>query len=249
MSLGAAPGFGDGLVVIAHRGARYQRPENTLSALQCALDLGLTWVECDVRLTADRVPVLIHDERITFPTGAAAVRELTYADLYAYDVGDGNPVPQLEEVLMRFASSPLNFDFDVKELDAMVETARLVRRFGMEGRVVLSSFIPDAIRLAQEQFPEIPRGLLIDRLTGTLVDDRSSVRAAQLLHCAFILPEYHRVDADFVLEAHRADLRVVVWTVNRPEDGIRMVQAGVDGIITDRPDLIVGIGARRSASG
>jgi len=223
-------------LLIAHRGGLFYRPENTVAAFENSVAMGIRWVECDVRLADNGVPALSHDERVPVPgEGWLPLRELDAARLANCDVGGGELVPTLRQ-LFAGLSGELFFDLEIKELDVVEPVVRLVAEFGLEDRVTLSSFIPEALQLALREAPHLTRGLLIDRITGALVDSRSSVNAARLLECQWLLPEYRTVDAEFVKLAHDDGLKVIPWTVNRPTDAARFLDMGVDGIISDRPD-------------
>jgi len=224
--------------LVAHRGGLYYRPENTLAAFEYIVERGIEWLETDVRLSRDDVPVLFHDEGISPPgSGYRFIRDLDVHDLKAIDVGGGELLPTLRDLLERFGTD-ICYDLDVKELDAVDGTISLIKEFEVEARTIITSFIPEALQRAREIAPELKRGFLLDRLTGSLVDGRHAVNAAKLLDCEYFLPHHRILSADWAQMAKDEGLKIVVWTVNRLPDARRLLNLGVDGFVSDRPDYL-----------
>ncbi len=224
------------LILIAHRGGLYYRPENSFTAFEHSISLGAEWVECDIRLSRDLVPVVHHDDRISLPTGGdKGVRELDHNTLAKMDIGGGESVPVLKEVLHRFGRK-LCINLELKELDAVEKVIHLILDMGLVERVIISSFIPEAIQLSRDIAPEIPRGLLVDRLTGRIVGPKSAVKAGAMFRCEYFLPHYSALSADWVSAAKNEGMKVLPWTVNRLDDGKRLIDLGVDGLVSDRID-------------
>ncbi len=229
----------DEFLLIAHRGGLYHRPENSAAAFHHMGTNGIRWVECDVRLTAEELPVLVHDERVLVPEeGLRAVRELTYSQLRKLDMGYGERMITLED-LIGDTDTNLNFDIEIKELDAVEKVVNLVRKYELLKRVILTSFIPEALQVIKDMNLVIRYGLLVDRLFGRLIRGRDAIRTAALLGCSYFLPHFHRLNRQQIDAAHQEGLLVVPWTVNEREDALRLVSLGVDGLISDRPDHLV----------
>ncbi|HHE46081.1 MAG TPA: glycerophosphodiester phosphodiesterase [Bacteroidetes bacterium] len=227
--------------LIAHRGGLYYRPQNSMAAFEFILNRGIEWIETDIRLSSDGVPVLFHDERIHVPgAGLHQVRELSCSELQSIDIGGGELLPTLGELFDRF-SDRFYYDFDIKDPDAVDVVVPIIRRYELAERSVLSSFIPDALQRALEIAPEIHRGLLLDNLTGRLVDGRHAVNAARLLECEYFLPHHRILKPEWVETAGSEGLKVIAWTVNQLADAQRMLNMGVDGLISDRPDYLRGL--------
>jgi glycerophosphoryl diester phosphodiesterase len=232
-------------ILTAHRGGLFYRPENSMAAFAYSADLGVEWAECDVRLSADGVPVLHHDERISLPVGAGkAVREMTAAQLASVDIGGGETVPTLSELLVNFGKR-IRFDIELKELDTVEKVIPLVHKTNLLERSILSSFILEALQTARDLEPNLARGLLVDRLTGRIVGGKSAVRAAALLGCHYFLPHYRSLTSEWVTAAQQEGMLVIPWTVNRAEDALRLIELGVDGLISDRPDQFLSLIPRR----
>ncbi len=227
--------------LIAHRGGLYYRPQNSMAAFDYILDKGIEWIETDVRLSRDRIPVIFHDERIHLPgSGYRAVRELDGRELKTIDIGGGELLPTVRDLFERYTNRT-NYDFDIKDLEAIDVIVPLIRKFGLESQTLITSFIPDALQRAREVAPDISRGLLLDRLTGRLVDGRHAVNAARLLDCEFFLPYYKILNTEWAKAARSEGLKVIVWTVNQLSDARRLLKLGVDGLISDRPDYLRGL--------
>jgi glycerophosphoryl diester phosphodiesterase len=233
-------------VIFAHRGASAHAPENTLAAFELALAQGADAIELDVKLSADGHAVVIHDGTVDRTTGAQGrVWEMPLADLRSLDAGSffserfsGEKIPTLEEVFdavgrRTFINVELT-NYDTPR-DHLVETVcSLVKKFGLQKRVLFSSFHMSALSSARSYLPEIPRGLLAtDDWRGIWV--RSFVFAFgdyQALH-----PNVKDASPQQVQYAHRLGRRVHVWTVNAEADMRRLFKWGVDGIFTDDSPL------------
>ncbi|GAB4469656.1 MAG: glycerophosphodiester phosphodiesterase [Anaerolineae bacterium] len=236
------------LLVFAHRGARQQAPENTLSAFLRAAELGADGVELDVQLTADAVPVVIHDGTLSRTTdGSGRVAELPWAALRELDAGAwfrpefaGTRIPTLTEVFETLGGRLLinielkDFSLSARLASVVIET---VHRHNMAGQVLFSSFNPLMLRHARRLAPEIPVGYLyapdlpLPLAKGWLA--RPVIGRHEARH-----PHFSMVDQAYMAWARRSGYRVNVWTVNGAEDIRRMRDLGVDMIISDVPDHV-----------
>ena len=235
------------MIIWAHRGARRQAPENTLPAFRRAIELGAEGVEFDVQLSADGVPVVIHDETLERTTdGRGRVVDHTLAELRALDASAGKPgfpgvvIPTLDEVLAVFAPTELAVNIELKNsvvdypgLEEAVLAA--VASHGLDRRVVLSSFNADSVARLQG-LTSIPRALVYERLLR-----RPWVLAARLGAVAVHPPSRFVVSRGYVTRAHQAGLAVRTWTVNSERELRRMYHCGVDGVFTDVPDAALAV--------
>jgi len=234
--------------VIGHRGAKATAPENTLAALRQSVAEGASWVEFDVKLTADGHPVLIHDETLERTTnGKGKVAETSLADIRALDAGSwfgrrfaGEKVPTLEEALELMSGLAMGFNLEIKPCPGReAETAKValacVRKLwpGFLAPPVISSFKHDALAAAREAAPELPRGLLAERLPADWK------RLAEELGCSFIHPGARALTREDVAAVKAAGFPLLVWTVNDPARARELVAWGVDSIITDAPAAII----------
>jgi glycerophosphoryl diester phosphodiesterase len=232
---------------IAHRGASSAAPPNTLAAFQKAIELGADGVEFDVHLSADGVPVLIHDFTVDATTnGSGQVADLTLTQLKQLDAGAtfdpsfaGERIPTLEEVLEPLGSRLLlNVELKTTTLrDDGLEQAVIgqVERHGVSDAVLLSSFNPFSLRRAKRIAPHIPVGLLY--APGLPLPLRRAWLAFLAPHEARH-PEHTMVDASYMAWARRRGYRVNTWTVDGPDEMRRLIGLGVDGIITNVPDVL-----------
>lgn len=234
-------------LVIAHRGNRVAAPENTVVALRQAVDLGADGLEIDVRVTRDGVPILMHDatlERTT--TGRGRVDEVAMGEIRGLSVrGPGGsaaakvPVPTLEEVLDQFRATPLVLD--VKVGSAVDETLRLIRKFGLAGRVVVGADDSDiSARLYRSGVPacasRVDALLLVPfSFTGiTPPAGNYSVLSISPHFFGLPIPVRRMTEA-----ARRRGLPTHVWTVNEPEEAKQLWSFGVTAVITDDPAAIL----------
>jgi len=232
---------------IAHRGASAAAPPNTLAAFEKAVELGADGIEFDVQLSADRVPVVIHDFTVDTTTdGSGRVAEKTLAQLKQLDAGShfdpafaGERIPTLEEVL-EATGNRLLLNVELKcfsPCDGGLEQAVIaqIKRHATDDRVLLSSFNPFSLRRAKKIAPHIPVGLLY--APDLSLPLRRAWLAPLVPHEARH-PEHTMVDARYVAWARRRGYRVNTWTVNDPDEMRRLIGLGVDGIITNVPDVL-----------
>jgi len=239
-------------LAFAHRGGAADGDENTAEAFARAIALGYRYVETDVHATADGVPVVFHDASLDRVTGTAGrVADLRWADLATVRIGGAGAVPRLDDVLGAWPQ--VRFNIDVKADTAAAATVDVIHAGAAADRVLLASF-SDA-RLARLRTLAGPRvatslargevlRLRISSWAGTPLRLPASAVAAQV-------PVRHgRVplaDRRFVARAHRLGLQVHVWTVDDPAEMHRLLDLGVDGIMTDRPELLRQVYAARGA--
>ena len=230
---------------IAHRGAGTLAPENTLAAFRVGAGYGYQCFECDVKLSADGVPFLLHDatlERTSNGVGAAG--EHAWAELSRLDAGGwhsarfaGEPLAHLDAIAAFVRGNGFGLNIEIKPTPGTDHATGLAvglacQRLWQDAPSwpVLSSFRVDALRGARDSAPAIPRALLLDaRWPGWL-------EAAQALGCAAVVSDHCLLDAAMVARLHGAGLRALVYTVNDAATAQRLLAWGVDAIITDAVD-------------
>lgn len=246
------------ILVHGHRGARAIYPENTIAGFQYAIDVGADALELDVAVTLDNVVVVSHDPHInpllcTGPGPGAAIYGMTLAELREYDCGSlknprfpmqrtapGARIPTLEEVLRLAGQGSFQFDIEIKSFPEHPEWSpapeafakavlHIIREQNLGRRVVVQSFDFRVLRAMKRLAPEIRLAALWEHDAGPFV---STVRSAG---AEIASPQFQFITPEEVLSAHSAGIDVVPWTVNTPEDWRRLIEAGVDGIITDDP--------------
>ncbi|MEZ4517332.1 MAG: glycerophosphodiester phosphodiesterase family protein [Chloroflexota bacterium] len=223
-------------LIIGHRGASADAPENSLQAFALAMAQGADGVELDVQLSADGRPVIIHDDTVDRTTdGAGSVADLLLAELRDLDCGNGQPVPTLDDLFDMLGSGPL-YNIELKPsgitdkgLEAAV--ADCVQAHGMASRVLISSFSPLALRRARRHFaPSIPLGLLRER--------EATRSACKLLGVQADHPHHSLINAATMEWATTNGYRVNTWTVDDPAEARRLIDLGVHGIITNSPGAL-----------
>lgn len=244
--------------VHGHRGARASYPENTIVGFLYAMDCGAAAIELDVHVTRDGVLVVAHDPHInpeicTGPHAGMAIRDLTLAEVRECDCGSlknprfptqrtapGAPIPTLEQVLELAGRGPFRFDIEIKSFADHPEwspppelfagmVAGAVREHNLEQRVVVQSFDFRVLRAMKRLAPQIRLAALWEG------DARPFVVTVRSAEADIASPQFKLVTREEVSFAHAAGIEVVPWTANTPDDWRRLIDAEVDGIITDDP--------------
>ncbi|MFC8598876.1 glycerophosphodiester phosphodiesterase family protein [Isoptericola sp. NPDC057191] len=236
------------VLALAHRGFSHGRAnlENSLAAFAAAVDLGFRYVETDAHGTADGVAVALHDVSLDRTTDASGrVADLPWSVVRRARIGGTEPVPRLDDVLGTWPG--LRVNIDVKEDSGIAPTAAAIERTAAHDRVCVTSF--DARRrratlplLSRPVATSAGRSEVAGFLAGARlrVDPwvRRSLRDVHALQVPVAEGRLRVVDAVTVAAAHRAGRQVHVWTVDAPEEMHRLLDLGVDGLVTDRADLL-----------
>lgn len=239
--------------MFAHRGLAVSAPENTLLAFQHALELGVDHIETDVHASSDGHAIVAHDDDLRRVGGIdARVDALTARDLARLDLGAGQHVPTLAETLDAFPDA--RFNIDLKSAAAIAPTVAAIRAARAEQRVLLTSFSEQRRRAALRLLPEVATSASGPRfaaaLLATVVRAGPVVRQALRGLHAVQIPEralgISTVTPARIAAFHAAGVEVHVWTVNEPADMARLLDRGIDGIVTDRADLALSVVADRA---
>jgi glycerophosphoryl diester phosphodiesterase len=230
---------------IAHRGAGKLAPENTLAAFRVGAAHGYRAFECDVKLSADGVPFLLHDATLDRTTPASGIAgDRPWSELSRLDAGGwhgrtwaGEPIPSFDAVARYVLRNGFALDIVIKPTPGQeTDTGRVVaehaaRLWAAQALPpLLSSFQPEALRAAKEAVPALPRALLLDTLWNGWWE------TAQALACVAVVTNRTLMDAALVGRLHAAGLRGLCYTVNDPAEARRLVALGIDGIVTDAVD-------------
>ena len=244
-------------LVFAHRGGAGLAPENTIPAFDLGASLGVDGLEFDVHLSRDGVPVIIHDPTVDRTTnGTGAVADLTAAQLASLDAGyrfeqggefpwrgRGGGVPALADLLARYAG--VAFIIELKTGDPRLAhlVVDLVRAAGLASQVTIGSFHEGALDAVRAYAPEIRTGADVDEIKDGMAGTLASGAFRPLQFDAFQVPEIFAgqrvVTPEFIARAHAAGVGFIVWTINDSENIRRLLDWGIDGLITDRPDIAV----------
>jgi glycerophosphoryl diester phosphodiesterase len=248
-------------MVIAHQGGDGLWPSNTLFAFEHAAALGVDVLEMDIHMTKDGALVVSHDETVDRLTdGEGLIKEKPLAEVQGFDAaydwsplddgaeypyrGQGITIPTLESVFERFPEYRMNIEIKQAEPSIAQPFCDLIRKHGMENRVLVASFNDEALVEFRETCPEVATS-----------GSRGQIKPFVYLHLAFLgrlyPPNFSAVQVPiensgitilksrFVNVAHARGLWVDAWTIDDPAEMRMLIDIGVDGIITDRPDLLM----------
>ena len=229
--------------IFAHRGFSGKYPENTMLAFEKAVELGVDGIELDVHLTKDNELVIIHDEDIKRTCdGEGLVKDMTLEELKKFDASATfrgvygiNPIPTLREYFELVKDTPIITNIELKtgvyEYHTIEQrTYDLIKEYGLEDRIIFSSFNHFTVMRCAEVAPEIKRGFL----TGDWIYDFGKYTAERNVQCCH--PWHITLSKETVDEIHAAGREINTWTVNEYEDIKRLSALGVDCLIGNFPD-------------
>lgn len=229
--------------IFAHRGFSGKYPENTMLAFQKAVELGVDGIELDVHLTKDNELVIIHDEDIKRTcNGEGLVKDMTLEELKKFDASATftgvygiNAIPTLREYFELIKDTPVITNIELKtgvyEYHTIEQrTYDLIKEFGLEDRIIFSSFNHFTVKRCEEIAPEIKRGFL----TGDWIYDFGKYTAERNVQCCH--PWHITLSRETVDEMHAAGREINTWTVNEYDDIKRLSELGVDCLIGNFPD-------------
>ena len=247
----------DGPIAFAHRGGALENPENTWASFRHARSLGYRYMETDVHATRDGVVAVIHDPDLTRVAGHKAnVRELTWGDLSAIDLESDQHVPRLDELLEEWPE--IRWNIDAKHDTVTGALVHTLRRMNAVERVCITSFSDRRLSTVKRALgSKLCTAMGPAAITALRVASLPPRPPARLLQTAFkafgaaqVPPRQGAVpivDRRFVNTAHAARLDVHVWTIDAGPEMERLLDLGVDGIMTDRPSLLKEVLEQRGA--
>jgi glycerophosphoryl diester phosphodiesterase len=230
----------EAVIVIAHRGASRAAPENTLAAMRKAIEYGADYAECDVFQTKDGKLVLFHDQELERTTGKTGmIWEYTLAELKEMEVGSwfneefrGEPIPTLREVI-HLVKGKMKLNIEVKVSGEDPEIARnvvdVIRSENMGDECMVTSFEKSVIVDVKQMASELRTGYIFDEEHPPDIFEGE---------WEYVCSKHNIVDRAFVRKARQKGKKVFVWTVDSPQVMKKMIDVGVDGIITDVPDVL-----------
>lgn len=250
-------------LVIAHQGGDGIWPGDTLYAFEKSVELGADVLEMDAHITKDGQIVLMHDEKVDRTTnGAGLIEELTLSELKQLDAayqwtndngktfpyrGQGIPVPTLEELFQKFPKMRYVIEIKLTKNPIDKPLCNLILKHNMQDKVMVASFHDVAMQNFRDACPEVAT-------SASRTEVRNFVLLGKAFLSGFVAPQYQSIQPPydpkeslnipimtprFIREAHAKNIKVEPWTVNEPELMKQYVEWGVDGIITDRPDLMI----------
>ncbi len=230
-----------------------EAPENTLLAFAKAVAAGATYLETDVHESADGVAIISHDDTLERVAGRSVrVNQLTVSELHRVDLGHGQSFSTLAEAIDAFPDA--RFNIDVKSAGVVQPTIDAITSVNALDRVLVTSFSDSRRRAAVKGLPGVATSTSFGVMAKILLSSRMRLKTfarAQLAeYDAVQLPERWNgvrvVTESLVNLVHAAGAEVHVWTVNDPDDMIRLLDLGVDGIVSDRADVALDVIRSRS---
>jgi len=226
---------------IGHRGAAAHAPDNTLLGIRRAVELGADAVECDVRWTADDQAVLAHDPYLVDGDGRAwPIRRSTLDELQAIDLGEGQRTPTFAEAIALCKDELIGAYVEIKDGAAIPAVIETLREQKATGHSIIGSFRPDWLMAVKATAPRIATSVMFN------APDLDPVLLARSVYANFVHPCWERLPhpsalltPKWVARVRQADLGIICWHEERPEEIAALRRAGVDGICSDAPELLV----------
>jgi len=247
-------------LVIAHQGGDGIAPGNTMLAFQNAVDIGVDVLEMDLHITKDDVLVLIHDETIDRTTnGTGEVESMTLDEIKQYDAGydwsndnnatfpfrgQGITIPTLEEVFTAFPQMKMTIEIKKSNKSMIEPFCDMIREYDMQDKIVVASFYDDKMKAFREECPEVATSSAKNETTVFVL-------LSKVFLTGFYSPQFYSLQVpeessgitvmteSFIRAAHERNLAVEPWTINDEETMRKFIEWGVDGIMTDRPDIMI----------
>ncbi len=223
--------------VVGHRGAPMDAPENTVQSFQRAIDVGVDWIEFDLRETRDGVLAVIHDDTVDRTTnGRGKVRDMTFRELGELDAGIGEKVPSLLQVV-DLAKGRVKMDMEIKEAGIEEDVIDAINRSGITGQCMVSSFIHDSIKKVKGLSPGIMTAAIMDKMPGDVEEcldalfDDVGTRVLMISKKIALEP--------FVGEARRLGFEVGIWNADTPGEIERYAAMNPRYLCSNYPERLV----------
>lgn len=245
-------------LAFAHRGGAKMSGnvgiENTVRSFQSAIDLGYRYIETDVQVSSDGISHVFHDHETSRLLNIEGYfRDLSSSEVARARVGGTEPVPTLAEALATFPD--VSFNIDLKVPGVIEPTIATIRAAGAQERCLLASFSYKTLRRARQLAPEIATSMAPQEVAALKLGPLKAIRSLARRGGAIAAQVPARrgkvtvVDQKFVTRAHELDIHVHVWTVDEATEMHRLLDLQVDGIVTDRPDVLKSVLAEREQWG
>jgi glycerophosphoryl diester phosphodiesterase len=213
--------------IIAHRGASFFEPENTIKAIERAIKMGADFVEVDVRMSKNNRLVIMHDADINRTTdGKGLVKDYTLQELKRLEAGDGETIPTLDEIIA-CVKDRVGLVIEIKEPGTEGKILEKINENKLEN-TILTSFYHKSIENARKMNPSVDAGIIF-ACQPLDMNQMASNACANV-----IFPGYKYLDEDLIKQAHKNGISVYPWTVDDAEIFEKLVGMGVDGIVTNK---------------
>jgi len=213
--------------IIAHRGASYFEPENTLRSFKRAIEMGADFVEMDIRMSKDKELVVIHDADVNRTTnGSGLVKDKTLSELKKLDIGLGERIPTLDEVL-KLTKNKIGLVIEIKEPGTENKIIEKINENNLEN-VILASFYHESIKNAKKLDPSINAGIIF------VCRPVDVIQIAFNANANIIFPSHRYMNENMVKEAKKHDITVYPWAIDDPDMFKKFAEMGVNGIVTNK---------------
>lgn len=221
--------MGTAFLKVGHRGARAYETENTIDSFRKAIELGANAIELDVRMTKDKILVLCHDDNLKRVFGVdIRIGEATLKELKTLTEGK---ITTLDEALGFIDKKVEKILIELKEPGCEKKVINEIIKQKLLERAVIISFHEETLLKVRELNRDIETGLIYAR-------HKNPIATALSLKAQYLIPLYRFIHTKNVEDAHKKNLKVIVWTINTKEEAEKYVSKGVDGIATDRPEIL-----------
>jgi glycerophosphoryl diester phosphodiesterase len=212
------------MLIIGHRGAAAHLLENTMPSFHKALELGADGFEMDVRITGDGKLVVFHNSVV----GGHAVQTSNYEDIR--QLPDGYEIPLFEDFLTTFGRRAF-LDIELKSPGFEEEALRLIQKHCDLTRTILSAFHPPTLLKVRQLAPDLPLGYIFNRTQEEEGRHNCPIE--------YVIPQFRLASRDLINQVHGEGLKVFAWTVNDAQEATRLMDLGIDGLISDYPEMLV----------
>ncbi len=213
--------------IIAHRGASFFEPENTLRSIKRAIEMGADFVEVDIRMSKDEELVIMHDADVNRTTnGSGLVKDQNLEELKKLDAGLGETIPTLDE-LIKTTKNKVGLVIEIKEPGTENRILQKISENNLE-KIILASFFHESVKNARELNPSVNAGIIFV-CQPVNVGQMASNAGANI-----IFPSYRYMNEKLVKQAKNNDLFIYPWAIDDPKVFKKFAEMGVDGIITNR---------------
>lgn len=231
----------DGVLAFSHRGGAGDWPENTMAAFQHSIDLGYRYLETDVHLSADGILFAFHDDNLKERTGLDAnIADLDACDIDALLVDGVLPIPRFTDVVTTWPTARLNVD--TKSDASVVPLIEMIREHNLIDRICVGSFADRRIKMCRRELgPDLCTSMGQREVARLLLASRGLADPSLLVAACAQIPQKYGVTVTtpaVVEQAHACGIQVHVWTIDEPDDMRQLLDIEVDGIMTDKPEIL-----------
>jgi len=223
--------------IVGHRGAPMEAPENTLLSFKRAMDIGVDWIEFDLRRCRDGVLVVIHDGTVDRTTnGHGKVGDMTFGELQELDAGSGQKIPSLQQVI-DLAGGKLGLDMEIKESGIEEAVVDVIKKSGIIGHCMVSSFLYEPLRRVKELDPDIKTAVIMDKMPGNV--DRCLDMLFDDVNARTLMLSKKIATVPFVGEARRLGFEIGIWNADMPDEIEKYAAMDPEYLCSNYPNRLI----------